>query len=1087
MCKDETHQSEFVGGCWEVPGYPSRELIQCLRVGKLSSRVSTAALEETISLLRREKLAKPAVFVGTGTCGLGAGAEKTLAAIRDYLRDNGIDADVVEVGCIGLCSEEPIMDVQLPGRTRLSFGNVTAERVQTILDDLFAGRVSEGQILGQFRASVADHKIWEGVPYLDQHPFLIPQKRWVLASSGIIDPTNIDEYIARGGYTSLARVLATMTPMEVCETVEKSGLRGRGGGGFPTGVKWKFAHKAESETKYLICNADEGDPGAFMDRAVGESDPHRLLEGMVIAAYAIGASKAYVYIRAEYPLAVKRLKLAIAQALEYGFIGKNILGSGFDLEIVIKMGAGAFVCGEETALIHSIEGKRGMPRPRPPYPAVQGLFQKPTVINNVETLANISTVINLGWETFAGLGTAKSKGTKVFALSGMVRRTGLVEVPMGTTLREVVFSAGGGIPGGKRCKAVQIGGPSGGCIPEAHLDIQTDYEALKNFGAIMGSGGLVVMDENTCMVDLAKFFMEFIQAESCGKCIPCREGTRRMLEILEAITRSRKREEDIDALLRFQGVLVLKELGEMIKDASLCGLGQTAPNPVLSTLHWFRDEYEAHIFERRCPAGACKELVGAPCQTGCPVGTEVWRYVAHISRGEYQDAYRVIRQANPFPSVCARVCNHPCEKVCRCGTTGGEPIAIRSLKRFVVDQIDPASYVPPLAKTKKTKKVAVVGAGPSGLTAANALSLQGYQVTLFEKEDRPGGMLVQAIPSFRLPRDIVAKEIQLLLNENIELKLNMALGRDFTVESLLGSGYGAVYLALGAHKSRRLALEGEDASGVHHGIDFLKAANLEGISLAGRHVGVVGGGNSALDAARVALRQKGVRDVTIFYRRTREEMPAYEEEIEAALEEGITIEFLVTPISLQTKAGTIKGMTLCRNRLGDRDASGRRSPVPISGSEFTVKLDTLLIAISEEPDIPGVGEVMVKKGTIQVNNESLSTEKPGVFAGGDVVTGPNTVIDSIAAGKTAAIMIDRYLSGRQMKIIPRVKLPGVYIEPLETAEEEDGNMTRPHSPMLPADKRRKGFAEVELCLALQDAVGEAKRCLRCDLEFTKPE
>ncbi|MBE3123812.1 MAG: 4Fe-4S binding protein, partial [Planctomycetes bacterium] len=404
-------------------------------------------------------------------------------------------------------------------------------------------------------------------------------------------------------------VLRTMKPEDVCGVVEASGLRGRGGGGFPTGKKWKFALAAPGEQKYLICNADEGDPGAFMDRAVIEGDPHRMLEGMAIAAYAIGATKAYVYIRAEYPLAIRRLIRAIEQAKTYGFLGRNVLDSGFNLDIHIKQGAGAFVCGEETALISSIEGKRGMPRPRPPFPAVRGLFDKPTIINNVETLANVPAIIANGPEWFSAVGTKTSKGTKVFALSGKVCRTGLVEVAMGTTIRQIVFDIGGGIPNEKAYKAVQIGGPSGGCIPTPHLDIQVDYESLKTVGAMMGSGGLVVMDEDTCMVDVAKFFMDFIQRESCGKCIPCREGTRRMLEILQRITRGRGNETGLDALERFQGVLYLNRLAEVIKDTSLCGLGQTAPNPVLSTLRWFRDEYEAHIYERHCPAGVCKELL----------------------------------------------------------------------------------------------------------------------------------------------------------------------------------------------------------------------------------------------------------------------------------------------------------------------------------------------------------------------------------------------------------------------------------------------------------------------------------------------
>ena len=511
-----------------------------------------------------------------------------------------------------------------------------------------------------------------------------------------------------------------MTPEEVIDQVLRAGS-GAAGGGFLTGMKWKFARNTAADQKYLICNADEGDPGAFMDRAVCESDPHRLLEGMLIAAYAIGATRAYIYIRAEYPLAIQRLNEAFVQAENYGLIGNNILDSGVDLSIRLKMGAGAFVCGEETALIHSIEGMRGMPRPRPPFPAVQGLFGKPTVINNVETLTNLPVILDRGADWYAGMGTEKSKGTKVFALSGMVQRTGLVEVPMGTTLREVVYTIGGGIPNQKRCKAVQIGGPSGGCVPEAHLDLRTDYEELKAFGTIMGSGGLVVVDESTCMVDFAKYFMEFIQSESCGKCIPCREGTRRMLEILEAVTRPRHKEIDLDPLLRVQGIMQLKRLAETIKATSLCGLGQSAPNPVLSTLEWFRDEYEAHMFERRCPAGACKELVGAPCQNGCPVGTEVWRYIAHIARGEYTEAYRVIRATNPFPSACARVCHHPCESVCRAGATGGEPIAIRNLKRYVVDTVSPEEGTVVIMPRANAARIAVVGAGPAGMEAYSEL------------------------------------------------------------------------------------------------------------------------------------------------------------------------------------------------------------------------------------------------------------------------------------------------------------------------------------------------------------------------------
>ena len=563
--------------------------------------------EDRMVALRRENVQKPVVFIGTGTCGLGAGAAFTLEKIRQYLEKNAIDADIVEVGCIGLCVEEPLVDVQLPGRCRLMGKTITQDKVDEFLKAVFAGETPKGLTLAQFKTDGLEP--WDGVKFQDEHPFFGPQTRWVLRNCGVINPASLEEYLARDGYRGLKKVLSTMSGEAVCKEIEQSGLRGRGGGGFPTGMKWKFAFAQKDPQKYLVCNADEGDPGAFMDRAVIEGDPHRLLEGMAIAAYAIGADKGYIYIRAEYPLAIERLKHAIAEAEANNLLGEKILGTDFSLKMIIKMGAGAFVCGEETALIHSIEGKRGMPRPRPPFPAVSGLFGHPTIINNVETLANVPGILHKGSAWFNGVGTEGSKGTKVFALSGKVARAGLVEVAMGTTLREVIFSIGGGIANGKAYKAVQIGGPSGGCIPESHLDIQIDYESLKMVGAMMGSGGLVVMDEENCMVDVAKFFMDFIQRESCGKCIPCREGTRRMLETLNRITRGRKNETKEQSLQRFQSILSLEKLGETIRDTSLCGLGQTAPNPVLSTLRWFRDEYEAHVYDRKCPAKACVEMI----------------------------------------------------------------------------------------------------------------------------------------------------------------------------------------------------------------------------------------------------------------------------------------------------------------------------------------------------------------------------------------------------------------------------------------------------------------------------------------------
>jgi NADH:ubiquinone oxidoreductase subunit F (NADH-binding)/(2Fe-2S) ferredoxin len=562
---------------------------------------------EKAAALRRESLSRAVIFVGAGTCGLAAGAARTLEAAKRYIKEKKLDADILEVGCIGYCAAEPLLDVQLPGRARVSFQRATGDAVPAILDSVFTSEAPlKDHVLGQFEDT---GEKWAKVPLLSEHPFFAKQLRFVLKHCGVIDPLSIQEHIARGGYGAFLKVIHTMTPEQACEAIEASGLRGRGGGGFPTGKKWKIALASDADQKYIVCNADEGDPGAFMDRSAIEGDPHRVLEGIAIGAYAIHASKAYIYIRAEYPLAIRNLKKAIADAKAYGLLGENIYGSGFDLDVIIKMGAGAFVCGEETALMNSIEGRRGMPKPRPPYPAVRGLFGKPTVINNVETFANVPEIISRGPQAFAAIGTKGSKGTKVFALSGKIERTGLVEIPMGTTLREIVFDIGGGIENGMAFKAVQIGGPSGGCIPDSHMDIQVDYESLKTAGAMMGSGGLVVMDERTCMVDVAKFFMDFIKKESCGKCIPCREGTLRMLEILKAITRSRRNEKENDALARFSGIMQLENLSQVIRETSLCGLGQTAPNPVLSTLRWFRDEYEAHIFERRCPAGACTEML----------------------------------------------------------------------------------------------------------------------------------------------------------------------------------------------------------------------------------------------------------------------------------------------------------------------------------------------------------------------------------------------------------------------------------------------------------------------------------------------
>jgi len=528
-----------------------------------------------------------------GTGCTSANSEQIAQNFEKELKNHGLENEVVveRTGCFGLCALGPVVIIYPEAAF---YSTVKPEDVEEIVKEhLVKGRVVKRLLYAE---SVEEDRIKS----INEVGFYKKQVRVALRNCGVINPENIDEYIAFDGYKALEKVLTSMTPAEVIDTVKRSGLRGRGGAGFPTGMKWEFAAKSQSDKKYVLCNADEGDPGAFMDRSVLEGDPHSVIEAMTIAGYAIGADQGYIYVRAEYPIAVKRLAIAISQAREYGLLGKNILGTGFSFDLEIRLGAGAFVCGEETALIASIEGQRGMPRPRPPFPAVKGLFGKPTLLNNVETYANINPIFINGPEWFASMGTEKSKGTKVFALGGKINNTGLVEIPMGTTMREVIYEIGGGCPNGKKFKAAQTGGPSGGCIPASHIDVPIDYENLIALGSMMGSGGLIVMDEDNCMVDIARFFLDFTVDESCGKCTPCREGTKRMLEILERITEGKGEDGDIEKL---------ETLAKSIKASALCGLGQTAPNPVLSTLTYFRDEYEAHIKEKRCPAGVCQALL----------------------------------------------------------------------------------------------------------------------------------------------------------------------------------------------------------------------------------------------------------------------------------------------------------------------------------------------------------------------------------------------------------------------------------------------------------------------------------------------
>jgi len=1002
---------------------------------------------------------------GTGCQSSGSLAVKKALLAEIDKRSLAGEIKVVETGCNGFCALGPIMVVYPEG---IIYVSIQVNDIPELVEEhLVKGRVVERLL---YRTPDTN----ETIPTMQDIPFFALQELRVLRNRGLIDPEKLEEYIARDGYAGMAKALTEMTPEQIVQEMLDSGLRGRGGAGFPTGMKWKFAAQSKNDIKYVLCNADEGDPGAFMDRSVLEADPHAVLEGMVIAAKAIGSHQGYIYCRAEYPLAIHRLTIAIAQAKEAGLLGDNILGTGFNFHLEIYQGAGAFVCGEETALMTSIEGKRGMPRPRPPFPAVAGLWQKPSILNNVETLANVGQIILRGAQWYSSIGTDKSKGTKVFALTGDVNNVGLVEVPMGTTLGTIVYDIGGGIPKGKKFKAAQLGGPSGGMIPVQHLNASVDYEKVAELGAIMGSGGLIVMNEDKCAVDMARFFMDFCQDESCGKCTPCREGTKRMLDILTNITQGKGKEGDIE---------LLEEMAEVIKNAALCGLGQTAPNPVLSTLRYFRKEYEDHIFNHRCNAAVCSALFKSPCQHTCPVEMDIPSYIALIRAGRFEDAYKILLQTNPFPSVCGRVCDHKCQSKCRRGNLD-EPLAIKFLKRFITDNA-PRPKIEPMAVTRK-EKIAVVGAGPSGLTAARDLAVRGYKVTVFEELNFAGGMLRWGIPAYRLPRNILAGEIDDIKALGVEIKLNTRVGRDISFAQL-EKDFDYIYLAVGAQKSQRMKVPGEDLKNVFGGVEFLRDFNadeekwLKGEKSLGKRVAVIGGGNSAIDAARVALRLGA--EVTILYRRLRQDMPAAEEEIVAAEHEGIKIEYLVAPLKINAADDKVSSITCQRMTLGDFDASGRKRPVPIEGSEFTLDVDAVIAAVGQVSDMSfaeGQSIGVNKWDNFTVGNVyKTRTPNERYFAGGDAVTGPDTVIAAIAAGHQACEDIDaviRAANGEPAYEKPAEEIINV---PL-IIDEESIEAPQMAMPEMEAALRKASFAEVELGFSIEDAIKEACRCLRCD-------
>ena len=1006
---------------------------------------------------------RPVIYVGAATCGLAAGAGDLLAALPEELSRLGAKAHIVPVGCIGMCFAEPFVDVQIPGRSRVTYDRVTPAKLTAILKS----ELKKGRPLAEYAMGYIGEVPVEGIGCLFDLPLLAPQIRIATRNCGIINPENLDHYLARGGYQGLKRALG-MTPDEVINEVLASGLRGRGGGGFPTGLKWQFCRKAPGDRKYLICNADEGDPGAFMDRSVLERDPHSVLEGMCIAAYALGADTGYVYTRAEYPLAIQRLEIALGQMRTLGVLGDNILGSGFHFHIHVKQGAGAFVCGEETALMASIEGKRGMPRPRPPFPATQGLFGKPTNINNVETFANVPTILREGAEAFSKLGTRGSNGTKTFALTGKINNSGLIEVPMGITLDRVINEIGGGISGKGRFKAAQTGGPSGGCLPARLKDLPIEYETLARAGSIMGSGGLVIMDESTCMVDLARYFLTFTQSESCGECTPCRVGTKRMLTILENICAGKGQPGDIEELER---------LGSAIRDTALCGLGQTAPNPALTTIRYFREEYEEHIHDHHCRAAVCSAMVLAPCEHTCPAGVKAHRYVREIAQGNFENAYLVVRENMPLPSICGTVCFHPCEARCRRGQLD-EAISIRALKDSAVRYGKQAEKITGKPAPPTGKKVAVVGSGPAGLTAAYYLAkVGGHEVTIFEKLPVVGGMLHTGIPRYRLPEHDLKHDIDIVRAAGVKIKTRSEIK---SVAELKKQGFDAIFLALGAHASWTLGVQGERGKGVLDCVSFLRDVSMGKKPDLGRRVAVVGGGNSAIDAARTALRL-GAKEVTLLYRRNREDMPADEGEIVQALEEGVELSTLTLPINIARTSHGLE-VTLQSMQLSEVDESGRRRPVPMEGSERLEVYDTLIAAIGQFPEIPKGLEVAVNTGSrcIEVQGKHLATTMNGVFAGGDVVLGPASVVEAIGQGRAAASAIDRYLGGKGN--IEEQLAPPEDLSILPPMQEETEARLRISMPELSPRRRKNGFDQIEKGYSRKAAMDEAMRCLRCDLQ-----
>jgi NADH-quinone oxidoreductase subunit F len=1023
---------------------------------------------------------RPRVGVGMGTCGAGNGAEGVYHAFKEAIDRGGRDIKLASVGCFGFCAQEPLVNVRLPGKPLVILRRVEAGDVPRILDDMAQGQVPEDLALCKVESwdhMTAHIEYGEGFPKIpswQEVPFFKPQKKIVLRNCGLISPDDIEEYVAIGGYQALYKVLIDNNPELVIEQIKASKLRGRGGAGFLTGLKWNYLRTAVSDQKYIVCNADEGDPGAYMNRNEIESDPHSLLEGMIIGASVMGASEGIIYVRAEYPLAVHRLNRAIDQARQSGILGDNILGRGFKFDIRLVEGAGAFVCGEETALIASLEGYSGRPRPRPPFPAQKGLYGKPTVINNVETWYNIAPIVAKGPAWFSETGSTKSAGTKVFSLVGKISNTGLVEMPLGTPLKAFIYDVGEGGTNGKHIKAVQTGGPSGGCIPLEMFDTPVDYETLAQIGSIMGSGGMVVMDEDNCMVDVARYFIEFTHSESCGKCIPCRVGLDKSLRLLNAFTRGAAKETDLDQL---------DEMGRMIRDTSLCGLGQSAPNPLLTTMRHFRHEFEDHIRAHRCRAGVCEDLALSPCENSCPLHMNIPRFLQLYKEGRLEDAFEAVVLDNPLPASTGRVCQHPCEDRCRRRMVD-EPLNMREVHRFIADSIYGAGRFDELAariashKLPPTdRKVAVVGAGPTGLTAAFYLALLGHAVTAYEANPEPGGMLRYALPDYRLPKDVVRREVELIRRLGVEFVCGTSVGSDISLNDL-DSQYNAVFMGIGTWKESWVYLPGTELQNVYPALLFLEAVAKREPVHPGKRVVVIGGGNAAIDSARTSVRLGA--DVTVVYRRERKDMPAIREETEAAEAEGVNFVFLATPHRIVgDENGRVKAIEVVKTRLGEFDSTGRRRPIATNEIR-RFECDAVILAVGEAVDMDFVrasGLRIKENGTLEVDRYTLETSRSKFYAGGDLISGASNVSNAMGYGKKAARTMDYRLmgGGRWGRIAPTFEYDN-------TPPEQPTECRRNVTEELPAHERVENFEESVVGFTPAQAVEESCRCLRCDVK-----